>query len=57
MTDGYWRLYCKVFKIKICRRCGVNLKAIDRRRGEHCYQCYLEEQSERYFSSLTKVNS
>ena len=44
ILNGYWRLYAKIFGIKICRKCGVVLSQDFRRhkRGFLCDKCYSQ---------------
>ncbi len=46
--DGYWKLYCKILGIHACRKCDYLI--VGKRHGNLCYECYLDEQSERYFN-------
>uniref|UniRef100_A0A6M3KRW1 Uncharacterized protein n=1 Tax=viral metagenome TaxID=1070528 RepID=A0A6M3KRW1_9ZZZZ len=39
--NGYWRLYAKIFNIKICRTCGrrLDLNYKKRNRNNLCKDC------------------
>ena len=41
----YWKLYCKIFQLTICRSCGARLDKNykKRRRGKLCIECYVKE--------------
>ena len=43
--NGYWKLYAKIFFIKVCRRCGERLdkEYKKRRRGKLCITCFIAD--------------
>jgi NMD protein affecting ribosome stability and mRNA decay len=43
--NPYWNLYCRIFKIKICRKCGrpLDKEYKKRRRGKLCIDCYIQD--------------
>ncbi len=47
---NYWRLYCRTFNIKICRKCGERLDKDfkKRKQGYLCYKCYCKSQQVGY---------
>ncbi len=42
---NYWRLYCKIFRITICRKCGraLDKNYKERKRGKLCVTCFVKE--------------